>query len=909
MLKNVTRTMIEDCEKREVTYSEYIVIDQTQVPIRAKLSDDCYDNGNFIGSFIFKTISFETSNDIEFKNKEFEYYKTINGTPIKIGTFITTEIQNNDTTEIVKVVGMDYGLKTQVEYTSSLHYENGDVTLLDVWNEACQLSGLQSGVQSFTNSNFIVESDQFTGTGALIRDVFIGIAMSSGSFIKVMNDDKIYPVFTEDTDEIIEDYTELEDKRDTQPFTCVRLGVSDVEGENVDMIDEDLVEQYGENWLILNDNPFAYTQTKRQQLITAIFNKVKGFGYSAFVSKTSFKPYLTCGDKVKFRNKNGDLIDSIVLRYTHEYKEDDMQITLEAPSETSATVSYVYPESAIDIAKRTEIIVDKEMQTITSLAEEVGEYDNRITTVEQDVNTIRQTAISYEDLKRNVKSVNMLHLENAVPNYPLKFSIKNASVLFPQINLYPGSNTIPEYRHLVLVVDKTRNLSDEAKIIELPVKNLYAKDDVYDEFVVEKNRAKLIHRLILNQGELQPLQQEFVEDLGEVDIQLFEGDNYIYLYSLINDGAIYEIDYTIPSEFTDTFATEVYVNSSIEQTANQILLQVNEKVDEEEIIAKLNVAVEDGQGIVELKGNSVIIESDNFTLDADGKIDATSGEIGGFDLDDTSFSVNVSETRGPYTASDVTRVRNIFLGNVTPTSADYEKYDINGDGAITSVDYANISLAVNNTGGYITKAGTFSINSNTANEVLLLKDTNDNIITRIGMMGQRFSTMGAERITLANEDNSDLIGGISTNDVSLSHVSTGAHASMSVAVNGSDAYLDLADSNNRYMSYSSGNLYVSGTVTQGSLEERKKNFEKLENAKEILQNTDIYKYNFKTEEDTDKKHIGFVIGDNFNYSQDITSGENNGVDIYAMVSVLWQVVKEQQDEIDELKKLIKEGDK
>ena len=850
MLKNVTRTMIEDCEKREVTYSEYIVINGTQVPIRAQLSDDCYDNGNFIGSFIFKTISFETSNDIEFKNKEFEYYKTINGTPIKIGTFITTEIQNNDTTEIVKVVGMDYGLKTQIEYTSSLHYENGDVTLLDVWNEACQLSGLQSGVQSFTNSNFIVESDQFTGTGALIRDVFIGIAMSSGSFIKVMNDDKIYPIFTEDTDEIIEDYTELEDKRDTQPITCVRLGVSDVEGENVDMIDEDLVEQYGENWLILNDNPFAYTQTKRQQLITAIFNKVKGFGYSAFVSKTSFKPYLTCGDKVKFRNKNGDLIDSIVLRYTHEYKENDMQITLEAPSETSATVSYVYPESAIDIAKRTEIIVDKEMQTITELAEEVGEYDDRITTVEQDVNTIRQTAISYEDLKRNVKSVNMLHLENAVPNYPLKFSIKNASVLFPQINLYPSSNTIPEYRHLVLVVDKTRNLSDEARIIELPVKNLYAKDDVYDEFVVEKNRAKLIHRLILNQGELQPLQQEFVEDLGEVDIELFEGDNYIYLYSLINDGAIYEIDYTIPSEFTDTFATEVYVNSSIEQTANQILLQVNEKVDEDEIIAKLNIAVEDGQGIVELKGNAVTIDSDNFNLDADGTINAING----------NFS-------GTITASNINN-NNAFV--------------VNEEGNVTIRD---------NGSSYWGTANMKLISNNFESE---LKSN------RIMFQDKRY-----DRSSYVNAEGAGFDNGNAYLNVYCSENTSGSTSVYAT-------YIEMSDSA-YYMLLTAHLLRIhaieTDVFTNNSLAERKKNFEKLTNAKEILRDTDIYKYNFKGEEDTDKKHIGFVIGDKFNYSKEITPAENNGADVYAMVSVLWQVVKEQQDEIDELKKLIKESDK
>lgn len=91
------------------------------------------------------------------------------------------------------------------------------------------------------------------------------------------------------------------------------------------------------------------------------------------------------------------------------------------------------------------------------------------------------------------------------------------------------------------------------------------------------------------------------------------------------------------------------------------------------------------------------------------------------------------------------------------------------------------------------------------------------------------------------------------------------------------------------------------TVTQTSKEEYKKNFEKLENAKEILKNTDIYKYNLKSDKDTDKKHIGFVIGDKFNYSEEITSKDNDGVDIYSMVSVLWQVVKEQEEEIKLLK--------
>lgn len=94
------------------------------------------------------------------------------------------------------------------------------------------------------------------------------------------------------------------------------------------------------------------------------------------------------------------------------------------------------------------------------------------------------------------------------------------------------------------------------------------------------------------------------------------------------------------------------------------------------------------------------------------------------------------------------------------------------------------------------------------------------------------------------------------------------------------------------------------SVTQTSKEESKKNFEKLENALDIVKNTDIYKYNLKTEKDTDKKHIGFVIGDKFKYREEITSKRNDGVDTYSMISVLWKAVQEQQKEIEELKKKV-----
>lgn len=903
----------------ESLYDAKLTINGNEVPTsqisKIKINSPIVDTTKdifYVGTFISQeiTITFKNLDNLDIKTGNEVYLEIgqqINGEYeyIPIGHYLIDDLSENYSSTC-EIPCLDYAtkFKPNVDYSPCFVDDKASIDTILEW--LCEYFNVEIGDYPSINGNVEVSTYDSTVSG---KQWISYIAELKGCNAKIGRDGKLYLIPLKQQPTTTIDALKSKSWSLGEKYEISKVVYSDAI-RNFTFGDDT------ENTLYIRpDNPFV-TGTYAEQIVENIYNEVDGFEVYSLKVQNYGDLSLDCWNIVTYTL--GEDGEQNPITYNTFYAnnmvyEMNVMVTNETKISTKQqeTTTNVIG-SGDDKAKirKLSTTVDGLEGTITLLAEEVGEYDGRITTVEQDVNSIRQTAISYEDLKRTAKSIRMLHLENVVESYPLKFTIKNAKTLFPQESLYPSSNTIPENNYLVLIVDKTQTLSDEAKFIELPIKNLYSMGEVYDEFVVEKTKAYLIHRLMLNQDNtLSVLSQEFIEELPDVNIPLFEGDNYIYLCSLINDGAIYEINYTIPSELTDIFATEVYVNSSIEQTANQILLQVNEKVDEEEIIAKLNVAVEDGQGIVELKGNSVIIESDNFTLDADGKIDATAGEIGGFDLDATSFSVDVSETKGPFTSSDVTRIMNIFSGNITPTAEDYEKYDINGDGAITSVDYANVRLAVNNYGGYITKSGTFSINSNAANEVLLLKDTNDNIIARIGMMGQRFSTLGADQITLATEDNSDLLGNINSNGVSATHVSTGAHASMSVALDGSDAYLELADSHNNYMNYSSGNIYISGTLTQGSQEERKKNFEKLTNAKEILQNTDIYKYNFKNEEDTEKKHIGFVIGDKFNYSKEITSAENNGVDIYAMVSVLWQVVKEQQDEIDELKKLIKESDK
>lgn len=117
-------------------------------------------------------------------------------------------------------------------------------------------------------------------------------------------------------------------------------------------------------------------------------------------------------------------------------------------------------------------------------------------------------------------------------------------------------------------------------------------------------------------------------------------------------------------------------------------------------------------------------------------------------------------------------------------------------------------------------------------------------------------------------------------------------------------YMNIANSNNSTDIDADG--ITTPVLTQTSLENQKKNFEKFKNGLEIIKQVDIYKYNLKSEKDTDKKHIGFVIGDNYKYSKELTSKENDGADIYSLASCCLQAIKEQQKMIENLQNEIKE---
>ena len=102
------------------------------------------------------------------------------------------------------------------------------------------------------------------------------------------------------------------------------------------------------------------------------------------------------------------------------------------------------------------------------------------------------------------------------------------------------------------------------------------------------------------------------------------------------------------------------------------------------------------------------------------------------------------------------------------------------------------------------------------------------------------------------------------------------------------------------------NVIYTPVLYQTSQKENKKNFEKVEKAIDLLKKIEIYKYNMKYENDGDKKHIGFVIGDDFNYIKEVTSADDKNVDIYSFISLCCKAIQEQQEQIEDLQKQINE---
>ena len=732
-MKQISTSLTSELKQDTIVERDYIIFsgETTRRYLWFNLYDDCYKDGNFIGTFVMKRIEITyNDSDLEFKNKEFNAYKEYkldNETweSINYGTFVVTNVDPSDTKEEIKVTAYDYTLKFANNYKTDLDYASGKVTLFQVLQEVCEKVGVELENTSIENGNFIVDSNQFV-EGTLYGDVITAIAQMSCNFAKITPENKLKLLFKNETNIVIEtkDYEEFEDKRDTLPYTAVSLGLSNIEGENVTLVAQG-VDPDEAKYLTINDNPFAYTQDKRAQLIQAIFDKINGFGYSSFVLSNCLYPQLECGDLVQIKNKEGQSVDSIILRPTFE----EVVLNFEAPSTITSSVSYVQPLNAIEISKRTEITVDKQNQTIKAVVESNQEVVSKTAQLSIEVDELKGQISEVADVTITADGYGIINAEKINVSEPIMLRIRpngeDFALLYPRKNLYPSSNLYPKNRKITF-----ENLTTNEKIEYIIPKDLwYLDNNNYDEFILDyENLQCYINRKIgVNaDGTKYMLELPTIEELDYPTINLTEGDYKIYTNSFSN--AYIYVRLMTQNIYTSQFATKVELSSSITQTSKEINLSVDKKIQDldtqlssditqtsnsimaevngkigeldEDINAKLELKVDTENLVSELNASADVINltsnrfsmtSDNSSISQDGTFNFKGGTIGGWTVNNEGFTngdvfVKSNGYSSIYTYADMVIMTNYLQGKLNLSDIDISHYDLNGDGVVDSAD-------------------------------------------------------------------------------------------------------------------------------------------------------------------------------------------------------------------------------
>ena len=261
---------------------------------------DAYDEGNIVGNAIAKTLEFDIETEYVKGLDEFVLYDGVwTGEQyeyINLGTFKLFEEQGADDF-FSHITAYDKLILFKTEFDPNL--VQFPTTIYGLLQSICSQAGVTLDTETIVNGNKTLETNLFVENETL-KDILRAICQVSGTFAIISEDKLKLKLVGEDVIEL-EDYqiSNPEYKRTTWNINQVVLGMQDIDGEYVQKSDEEDIERNGVHKIVINNNPFTYTQELRQQYIDDLFDKLKGFGYFAFESDWEGLPCVELGDTAR----------------------------------------------------------------------------------------------------------------------------------------------------------------------------------------------------------------------------------------------------------------------------------------------------------------------------------------------------------------------------------------------------------------------------------------------------------------------------------------------------------------------------------------------------------------------------------------------------------------------------------
>lgn len=361
-----------------------------------------------VGQFVARTLKGEIKNprsDFMIEDTEIEVQMGIkvgeNTNYYSLGNFLVTKPENNDVKEITTFSAMDYTKKFNVKFDPTLI--SFPCTALELAQGVCEQCGVELATLNFTNSDFVVENNQYEENDSC-RKVMQDIGKLAYSWVRIGWDNKCYIDFSVDDGSNIPEYNEITNYNyydltmKNKPFGVVNrvvVGMSNVEGENLTVQDDESVEQNGICEIRVYDNNLTYTPELRQQVIEGA-RRLFGLTYLPLEMNTTGHPWLIGNELLKVVDMEGNIHYTYAFDRTIEYA-GHIKTKLVSKAETTTQTQYANPNTLSKLITETKIIVDKNNKQITSVVTQTEELTNKVNDNTTEINNNYQEIINKFD--------------------------------------------------------------------------------------------------------------------------------------------------------------------------------------------------------------------------------------------------------------------------------------------------------------------------------------------------------------------------------------------------------------------------------------------------------------------------------------------------------------------------------
>lgn len=349
-----------------------------------EIDDSIVSDNQAIGSFNLNTATIKLINPTKrYSSLKDQWIDTLMG---KLYVYEAPEAQGDVTIEL-KCYDLAYKFDLAYEDVIEFPATNGE------WLAAiCAHVGVELATPEFTNSDLLLGAQPYLSDGASFRDAVKEIAGSSGGFAQIIDNKLHVKWFDGENPTELADWFSLTQEEHVDPVNVVVLGRGDLE-DNI-VFPTETPENPHE--LRIDDNQVLF-QLEREA-IEAIYNQVNGFEYRVFNLRFIGLKNLKAGQKVRYRDIDGELVETFVMTNSLSFcggdynNPDAWESTISSVHLNETSTNYKYAGSVMKSIKNTEAKVDKTNQRIEMIVSEQKQLEDQMnesfTKVEQNITSV-----------------------------------------------------------------------------------------------------------------------------------------------------------------------------------------------------------------------------------------------------------------------------------------------------------------------------------------------------------------------------------------------------------------------------------------------------------------------------------------------------------------------------------------